>query len=224
MKRIVDTLDLSSKRKVFAVGDIHGCYHLLYNKLSVLGFDQERDFLVSVGDLTDRGPNSLGCMDIIGKPWFKHIIGNHEEFCEDTANGNGYWHGVNGGEWMQGLPEEQKRLIADTLMDSSYLLEITTPKGKKVGFVHADLKENDWQDNIKYPSTEVFCWSRSRIKNAVNEPGMNNTITGIDHVFLGHTIIPEPKTFGNMSWIDTGAFHTGKLTVVDVDEWIEKHG
>ncbi|MCW8041282.1 metallophosphoesterase, partial [Acinetobacter entericus] len=37
--------------KLYAVGDIHGCYNLLMNRLNEIGFDFENDLLVAVGDL-----------------------------------------------------------------------------------------------------------------------------------------------------------------------------
>jgi hypothetical protein len=32
--------------------------------------------------------------------------------------------------------------------------------------------------------------------------------------------VDEPIVHSNCSWIDTGAYKTGLLTLVDVDEWI----
>jgi serine/threonine protein phosphatase 1 len=220
--RVIDRLDLSDKRKVFAVGDIHGCFSMLWQKLRVLGFNKEQDFLVSVGDLVDRGPESHLAIQFVKEPWFKHVVGNHEEFCVETAKGNSYMHFINGGLWMEEMSDQEKREQARILMDTSYLLEIITPAGKKVGFVHADLPYNSWEENIKYPHLEAFAWSRGRIRRWQRDKTEIPHITGIDHVFLGHTVTDEPVTAGNMSWIDTGACfgENRPLTVVNVDEWI----
>lgn len=223
--RVIDRLDLSDKRNVYVVGDIHGCFSILDRILRFeLKFDESKDFLISVGDLVDRGPQSSHAVIWAKQPWFQHVIGNHEEFVRDTADGNSYWHETNGGEWMKKLNTDQKHEHANILMDAPYLLEVITPKKKLVGFVHADLTYLDWHENVKTPSFEVFAWSRSRIKSWMKNKSLVKPVVGVDHVFLGHTITPEPVTLGNMSWIDTGAFHTGKLTVVNVDTWIDFHG
>ncbi len=40
-------------------------------------------------------------------------------------------------------------------------------------------------------------------------------------MFYGHTRTgTEPVRHGNQSWIDTGAYRTGILTMVDADTWI----
>lgn len=221
MTRLIDRIDLSDKRKVYVVGDIHGCFHILKAKLTDLNFDEEKDFLISVGDLVDRGPYSERAIEWVAKPWFKHIIGNHEEFVEDHAKGQSYYHIVNGGQWMTKLSPEDKAKHAKILMDAPYLLEAITPKGHKVGFVHADLVGYDWQENIDDPSYPVFSWSRARINHLKYNPAASNTITGIDHVFVGHTILKKPLVRGNMTWTDTGAFAGGVLTVIDIDYWLQ---
>jgi serine/threonine protein phosphatase 1 len=50
----------------------------------------------------------------------------------------------------------------------------------------------------------------------------NCTITGIDHVFVGHTIVNQPVKHCNRSWIDTGAYKTNVLTFVEIDDWINE--
>ena len=67
------------KGKVYAVGDIHGCYNLLMNRLGEIGFDFENDLLVAVGDLVDRGIQNEECVNLIDQPWFTSVKGNHED-------------------------------------------------------------------------------------------------------------------------------------------------
>ena len=63
----------------FVVSDIHGCYDTLMVELAQIDFDQHKDRLFSVGDLVDRGPDSLKCLKLIEEPWFHPVIGNHED-------------------------------------------------------------------------------------------------------------------------------------------------
>lgn len=46
------------------VGDIHGNFSLLIHALKHLHFDKYKDRLFSVGDLTDRGEDSLHCLNL----------------------------------------------------------------------------------------------------------------------------------------------------------------
>ena len=52
-------------RHIWVVGDIHGCFALLMAKLRACRFDPWQDLLVSVGDLIDRGPDSLRCLQLL---------------------------------------------------------------------------------------------------------------------------------------------------------------
>lgn len=45
----------------FVVGDIHGHFAMLNELMEVVAFDRNVDRLFAVGDLIDRGPNSVRC-------------------------------------------------------------------------------------------------------------------------------------------------------------------
>ena len=51
-----------------AVGDIHGYFSRLEQTLNQAGFDPARDRLFSVGDLTDRGPDSTAVLEWLAEP------------------------------------------------------------------------------------------------------------------------------------------------------------
>lgn len=46
-------------RHVWVAGDIHGCYQSLMDELKRRHFNPYEDLLISVGDIIDRGPDSL---------------------------------------------------------------------------------------------------------------------------------------------------------------------
>ncbi len=60
------------------MGDLHGCYDLLERLLEQVSFDTSCDRLFSVGDLIDRGPDSMRCLQLLAEPWFYAVQGNHE--------------------------------------------------------------------------------------------------------------------------------------------------
>ena len=62
----------------FLVGDLHGHRGLFESELDDLGFDPACDRVFSVGDLIDRGPESLATLRLIEEPWFHAVLGNHE--------------------------------------------------------------------------------------------------------------------------------------------------
>ncbi|MBX2849188.1 MAG: metallophosphoesterase, partial [Acidiferrobacterales bacterium] len=64
----------------YAVGDIQGCYDVLARGLDRLNFDQSKDTLLCVGDLVNRGPDSLKVITLL-KSLEKQcitVLGNHD--------------------------------------------------------------------------------------------------------------------------------------------------
>lgn len=104
-------------RNIWVVGDLHGCYSLLEQKLAALEFDKQQDLLISVGDLTDRGSENIACLTLITEPWFRAIRGNHEEMMLDALlhhRDAGLWQ-MNGGEWFFRLDDADKSRV-ETLL------------------------------------------------------------------------------------------------------------
>lgn len=62
----------------WVVGDIQGCARELEDLLDVIRFDRSRDELWSVGDLINRGPDSLEVVRIWRENGGRGVIGNHE--------------------------------------------------------------------------------------------------------------------------------------------------
>jgi serine/threonine protein phosphatase 1 len=60
------------------VGDLHGHRDLFERALDQVGFDPQRDRVLSVGDLINRGPHSLATLALLEQPWFHAVLGNHE--------------------------------------------------------------------------------------------------------------------------------------------------
>ncbi|MCS6885793.1 MAG: metallophosphoesterase family protein [Acidobacteriota bacterium] len=66
--------------KTFAVGDVHGQFRALKRLLAKLPIDYDKDLLVFVGDLVDRGPQSDRVLDYVRNLQRAIVLqGNHEQ-------------------------------------------------------------------------------------------------------------------------------------------------
>lgn len=61
------------------VGDIHGCLDEFDELLRTVSFHRERDQLVLLGDLVDRGPDPVGVVRRARELGALAVLGNHEE-------------------------------------------------------------------------------------------------------------------------------------------------
>ena len=58
MQLIHKVLNVPDDADLYFVGDIHGAYDLLMKGLKEVGFNKDKDYLICVGDLIDRGPDN----------------------------------------------------------------------------------------------------------------------------------------------------------------------
>jgi serine/threonine protein phosphatase 1 len=82
-------LPRNAKGRGFVVGDLHGHRALLEHELSRLSFDPRCDRVLSVGDLVDRGPDSVATLSLIEEPWFHAVLGDHELMLLNDLSGYG---------------------------------------------------------------------------------------------------------------------------------------
>jgi serine/threonine protein phosphatase 1 len=142
----------------YIVGDLHGCLDLLQAELARIEFDPARDRLFSVGDMIDRGPDSLGCLRLLKEPWFFSVRGNHEELLlayMDWQAGPDAWHQTNpgktspnylfmntGGSWARKLAGQDKQELENLLLPRvralPYLITVGD-RDARFHIVHAEL-------------------------------------------------------------------------------------
>ncbi len=66
------------KHRTLFIGDIHGCHRELCNLLDKVDFTPATDRLIFLGDILNRGPNSIGVLELVHSIPCEVILGNHE--------------------------------------------------------------------------------------------------------------------------------------------------
>lgn len=215
-------LTIRNDDRVFVVGDIHGEITMLNEKLSEIGFDKEKDTLIAVGDLIDRGEDSLACLALIQNPWFKSVRGNHENLMINSVihkdeNHIRCWI-QNGGNWYFNLNQEDLMYANDLAKiaesELPYVIELNH-KGKKFVICHADFPSNEYSGEIETEELFHIVWSRDRI-NKVMKTNVSEPINGADMFIFGHTPLRKPLQVDNCMWIDTGAVFGKELTIIEL--------
>lgn len=223
----------------FIVSDLHGQYDKLMERMNYVQFDVTKDRLFSVGDLCDRGPDSVKCMRLIYEPWFYAVQGNHDRmFFTFTETALSTYHTRddfinNGGGWVHGLDKAHLKTLAEDMM-KLMPLAIETPDFK---IAHARLEPNFSPDQI---DPDEFVWDRTLrnvvFKNAHEDFGKAFT-TSNNQLFMLNRYDPEKKIVyvGHNTWArghnifiqdhfmtDSGAGYGERLTFVNHAEVIEK--
>ena len=203
-------------RHVWVVSDIHGCYQGLMEELKQRRFNPDADLLISVGDIIDRGPDSVKCLQLVQEKWFCAVRGNHEQMALDALENNNItlWS-INGGIWFTGLKgDEQKQAMAllDACRALPHVIEITCANGLNV-VAHADYPSAEYVWNRPVDAQRVL-WDRDRLTGLM--AGKGQGISGADHFWFGHTPLDKRYDFNNLHYIDTGAVFGGFLTLVQL--------
>ncbi len=64
----------------YAIGDVQGCFEPLMQLLARIRFDPDRDELWFVGDLVNRGPDSLETLRFMMRHDVRAVLGNHDTY------------------------------------------------------------------------------------------------------------------------------------------------
>lgn len=192
----------------FFVGDVHGHYDLLLTKLTEAGFKENTDDRVfSVGDLINRGNKSIDCLELLLKPWFFAVIGNHEDMFLTLKTNPSIINSLvrAGGEWLletEKTPDKLNFLMAIVYAKMYLAITVQTPFGN-IGLTHAQAPD-DWLDIAKNilpeKQQDLLFWSSEKF----NRPkSLERPIKNIDLTVHGHTNSETVVVKQNQIWIDT---------------------
>jgi serine/threonine protein phosphatase 1 len=219
--------------RIYAIGDIHGRLDLLLGLHELIAADAAgsrapRRVLIYIGDYIDRGPNSAGVLDLLldrPLPGFEivHLLGNHEDtllqFPDDMAVGPSwltyggvqtlasYFIEVSPGSWrdereLRRLQGEVRRRVPRRHVEFMRRLPLMHLEGDYL-FVHAGIRPGV---SLELQERDDLLWIRDEFLHSTKDHGKI--------VVHGHTISEGPDQQPNRIGIDTGAFHTDRLTCV----------
>lgn len=198
---------------VFVFADIHGQLECVHKLLTARKYHPERDIVLFLGDMIDRGPDSLDCLRLLHHPHVYSCLGNHEQlacniFHNPTSEQKQFWQ-VNGGTWFDSLNVVEQQEAITTIEENMCYSMSFNWQGHSIGLVHADLPQNMcWQDVVSSvdPSLiNTLLWSRERFKDNIHQE-----IQGISAVVVGHNITQMVQRKGNIFYLDTGAAAIGR--------------
>ncbi len=205
--------------KIFAIGDIHGCFDKLQALMDKIDIDSGSDTLIFIGDYIDRGKSSFEVVQYLIdlREHFQHIVflkGNHEEMLEKYMSGfDKLTYLVNGGQqaldsYMSNCRQPNGPQIPREHLDFYGSLKLFYQTDDYI-FVHAGLKN---KVPLEMQNSEDLLWIRSKFIKSDYNFGKQ--------VIFGHTPLPEPLVQPNKIGIDTGAVYGGKLTCVRLPELV----
>jgi serine/threonine protein phosphatase 1 len=204
-------------RRIFAVGDIHGCYEKLVELMKILPWSRKNgDLLLFIGDYVDRGTRSRDVVEFLVKLQknggdFVFLKGNHEKMLLDyyvdhkdqmlyVANGGAetiasYVEGAIGRKAFE-LPKDHLQFLQS--------LKLYYETDEYI-FVHAGLR-----DAVPLPeqSQEDLLWIREEFIYSLYDWNKR--------VVFGHTALETPFVSPGKIGIDTGAVYGNKLTAVEL--------
>lgn len=220
--------------RAYAIGDVHGCLDQLQRLLAAIEADNSArppriSYVVLLGDLVDRGPDSRGVVELLrtyAPPGIRTVFikGNHEEFLLGALAGEPGvlhpWLDYGGRDCAQSYGLDPGRLVALEEADAAALLRQHVPETHRKfidGFadtfrfgdylrVHAGIRPGV---PLEQQVPADLRWIR--------DPFLSDTAYHGMVVVHGHTIVDEPQIRANRIGIDTGAYGGGPLTALAVE-------
>ena len=227
-------------RRVYAIGDIHGRLDLLDAALARIAADDAarasaETELIFLGDLVDRGPDSAGVVERLRRlsaeePRARFLLGNHEEvfllaltgdvratrlFCRIGGRETLVSYGVS--------PEEYERLSYEEVAERLAALVPSAHREFLGGFEHLVVLGGYAFSHAGVRPGVPLADQREEDLRWIREPFLDHRGMLEKVVVHGHTIREDVEFRRHRIGIDTGAYATGRLTVLALEgaeRWI----
>jgi serine/threonine protein phosphatase 1 len=230
VKRCV-RLPRNAKGRDLVVGDLHGHRSLFEQELERLRFDPGRDRVLSVGDLIDRGPESLATLSLIEEPWFHAVLGNHELMllnflhCYGSRLHSRKSYPTGGGEWIsEAITRNRKEVARLAARIAALPLAIHVEGDVPFNVTHGDLPPMDFLQDGSSSNEATICMhkadsitsSRNTIGAALKMDLMSlrfaqhsvqispTPLSDIPITYAGHSPVRDVTVHNSYVYIDQG--------------------
>lgn len=214
------------------VGDVHGCLTELKKLLTKLGWSLEPELihpegrkLVFVGDLVDRGPDSVGVLKLVMQAVKDGraicVPGNHDSKLARALKGAKVTLGHGLAETLAQLNEESEEFRKEVQEFIEGLVSHAVMDEGRLCVAHAGLREEMQGRGSR--AVRDFCLY-GETTGEIDEFGLPvryewaKNYRGKTMVVYGHTPVPEPEWINGTVDIDTGCCFGGSLTALRYPE------
>ena len=228
-------IPLERGKRHFVFGDIHGRYTTFLGLLEKIGHDPATDVVYAVGDLIDRGPDSVAVVEFFEQVHCHAVRGNHEQMVLNSRRWREVWLDPwNGGpKTLFSLERHARELAWLEAFCRTLPVVLDVGEAEEPGafrLVHAE-NPFGWSEaklqGFLATSTSLeagesrLLWGRDDVERASWHPAGADGRRTVEvdpgrstrAVFCGHTPLEEVLTASGTSWIDT--WTAGVMTCVE---------
>lgn len=202
-------------RRIF-VGDIQGCREPLERLLAAVDFVPGRDRLLPVGDLVNKGPDSLGTLDLLMQLGAEPVLGNHDLYWLQKGRAQDPRHR----RWLESLPVV--RVFDDLIVVHAGL----HPKWDEAHLAALTPAEIDFAVNVRYCDADGNLPADDWPPPGPPFRPWDDFYTGSKRVVFGHWarrgLVVRPQCIG----LDTGCVYGGTLSawIAEEDRVVQVEG
>jgi bis(5'-nucleosyl)-tetraphosphatase (symmetrical) len=230
--------------RIIIIGDIHGCIEELNELIDKINL-QPSDSIYFIGDLIDRGPDSIAvvkkCYELSLNYDVKLILGNHEEkflrYLKHIENKTGLENQMSGVDEFPRLIERLDAKEVDFLKNAYYSIELPE---EKITLLHGGIS-----NQVKFPFPKTYKYGVDNPKEfkglelitkvryvtpegkfvSLNEEKPEDKYWAevysgsFGYIYFGHQPFVQelPENFSHATGLDTGCVFGGWLSAVIIE-------
>ncbi|MFC6100765.1 metallophosphoesterase [Olivibacter domesticus] len=234
------------RKKKFVITDIHGAYKALKQCLERSNFDYHNDILILLGDIVDGYDEVFECLEELLKiknlisvagnhdVWFDEFVRTdfHPMFWNYGGQGtilsylrhmdgkgiclptrSGFKTSLNGSD----IPLSHRQFFQNQQLyhiDSENRCFVHAGFKRNIPFLEQEKKEYYWNRDLW---TDAMSYKFSGLTSEEFEMSTKFAEIYIGHSPTTHWDSDKPLTVFNIMNLDTGAAHSGRLTIMDID-------